>query len=115
MASILGDNPLIFIGLTCVVFGGAAFMMGQAIARTWRPYWQIFPYGLGLTLFNRFLVFALFDGDGLSIAGFLVDALVICLLALLAYRMTQAHKMVAQYPWLYERAGLLGWREKQGG
>jgi len=29
-----------------------------------------------------------------------------------AYRLTQAHKMVAQYPWLYERAGLFAWREK---
>ena len=69
-------------------------------------------YGLGLTLFNRFLVYALFDGDVLSIVGFLVDALVICLLALLAYRITSVHRMTAQYPWLYERAGLFGWREK---
>lgn len=115
MNGFLGEDPLVFLGLTCMVFGGAGFMMGQALARTWRPLWQLFPYGLGLTLFNRFLVYALFDGDGLSIIGFLLDAVVICLLALLAYRMTQAYKMVAQYPWLYERAGLLGWREKQGG
>ena len=115
MSEILGDDPLVFIGLTCIVFGGAAFMMGQALARTWKPAWPIYPYGLGLTLFNRFLVYALFDGDGLSIMGFIVDALVICLLAHFAYRMTQAYKMVAQYPWLYERAGLLSWRDKQGG
>ena len=112
MTEILGDDPLVFIGLTCVVFGGTAFMMGQAVARTWRPIWQIVPYGLGLTVFNRFLAYALFDSDGLSILGFLIDALVICASALLAYRMTKAYKMVAQYPWLYERSGLLGWREK---
>ncbi len=114
MSAVLGDNPLVFIGLTCILFGGAAFMMGQALARSWKPVRQIFLYGLGLTLVNRFLVYALFDGDGLSIVGFVVDAIVICLLALFAYRMTQAYKMVAQYPWLYERSGVLGWREKQG-
>jgi hypothetical protein len=26
-----------FIGITVVLFGGCAFMMGQAIADTWRP------------------------------------------------------------------------------
>ena len=63
-------------------------------------------------LTNRFLAYALFDSDGLSILGFLLDAVVIVLIALFAYRMTRAHRMVSQYPWLYERAGLLGWREK---
>ena len=36
MDAILGDDPLVFIGLTCVLFGGASFMMGQAIARRYR-------------------------------------------------------------------------------
>ena len=31
-------------------------------------------------------------------------------LALLAYRLTLVHKMVSQYPWLYERAGLFSWK-----
>ncbi|GAB5471864.1 MAG: hypothetical protein Kilf2KO_48940 [Rhodospirillales bacterium] len=112
MSEILGDDPLVFIGLTCILFGGTAFMMGQAVARTWRPLWLVLPYGLLLTGFNRFLTYGLFDGDALSIAGFLVDGFVICLSAYLAYRMTRAHKMVVQYPWLFERSGLLGWREK---
>jgi len=33
-------------------------------------------------------------------------------IASLAYRLTQARKMVSQYPWLYDRAGLFGWRTK---
>ncbi|MEO1191665.1 MAG: DUF6867 family protein [Pseudomonadota bacterium] len=112
MSSFVGDDPLVFIGLTCILFGGAAFMMGQALARTWRPIWMVVPYGLLMTVFNRFLSYGLFDGDGLSIVGFLVDGAVICCAALLAYRMTRVHKMVSQYPWLYERAGLFNWREK---
>ena len=30
---------------------------------------------------------------------------------MLAWRATRAHQMVRQYPWLYVRSGLLGWRE----
>ena len=44
--------------------------------------------------------------------GWLVDFLVLLALASLAYRVTLAHKMVTQYPWLYERAGLFSWRPK---
>jgi len=28
-----------------------------------------------------------------------------------AYRVIRAHKMVTQYPWLYQRAGLFSWRK----
>ena len=34
-----------FLGITGILFGGCAFMMGQAIADTWRPGWQNIPYG----------------------------------------------------------------------
>lgn len=47
--------------------------------------------------------------------GFLIDTTILIGISLLAYRMTQARKMVGQYPWLYERSGLLGWREKGRG
>ncbi|MCA8934470.1 MAG: hypothetical protein KDA49_18460, partial [Rhodospirillaceae bacterium] len=33
---ILGTNVLVFIGLTVVLFGGAAFMAGQALANGWK-------------------------------------------------------------------------------
>jgi hypothetical protein len=114
------------LALTIVLFGGGAFMMGQAIAEIWRPWWQILPYGALLALGNEFLGFALFGGpfivdslvsknsQPLSAATlvYLFDAGVIITIALIAYRLTLARKMAAQYPWLYERAGLFGWREK---
>jgi hypothetical protein len=31
---------------------------------------------------------------------------------LAAYYLTRARKMVQQYPWLYERRGPFGWRER---
>ncbi len=53
----------VFIGLTVVLFGGCAFMTGQALATTWRPLWQVIPYALMLGAADRFLGFALFGGQ----------------------------------------------------
>lgn len=106
------DSIPVFIGLTVILIGGCAFMTGQALASTWRPLWQAIPYAMGLGAADRFLVFALFEGDLLSIPAFITDAAVLVAIALAAYRMTQARRMVDQYPWIYERNGLFGWREK---
>ena len=114
------------LALTFIMFGGGGFLMGQAIAETWRPWWQILPYGALLAIGNQFLGFALFQGPfivdslvstnsqplGDAVLQYLLEAAVIIFFGLLAYRLTQARKMVSQYPWLYERRGLLGWREK---
>lgn len=101
--------------LTLLLFGWAAAMTGQALARNWRPVWQVVPYALLLALGDRFLLFALFDGVLLSPAGYAVAALLLFACAVAAYRLTQARRMVAQYPWLYARAGWFGWRERGPG
>ena len=112
--------------LTFIMFGGGGFMMGQALADTWRPWWQIIPYSALLALGNNFLGFALFEGaffiDSLfsknpkplseALLEYLFDFVVIVAFAALAFRLTQARKMAAQYPWLYERTGPFRWREK---
>jgi len=67
---------------------------------------------IGLDLANRFLSYALFDGELLSLSGLLIDFVVITALALLAYRITAVRKMVSQYPWRYERSSLFAFREK---
>ncbi len=108
---IFGESWLEFLFVTVVMFGGAAFMTGQALALTWRPTWQAVPYALLLAATNRFFLYALFDGRLMSLENFVLDAVVLAGLALVAHRATQAHQMVRQYPWLYERAGLFGWRE----
>ncbi len=101
----------VFLGLTVVLFGGCAFMTGQALAATWRPWWQIVPYGVMMGLADRFLGFALFRGDGLSVAGWALDSAVIIAVGLAAYRLTRARRMVSQYPWLYQRTGPFSWRK----
>lgn len=102
----------VFIGVTLVFMGGCAFMAGMALASTWRPMWHVVPYGLGLGLIDRFLRFALFDGELLSLSGYVLDSIVLLAIALAAYRLTKARRMVSQYPWLYRRTGLFGWADR---
>lgn len=112
MEEIIGSSLPVFIGLTLVLFGGAAFLMGQALADTWRPAWQNFAYGLLLGVANRLVSNFLFAHDMLSVSGYLIQTAVLMAIAFVAYRATRARKMVLQYPWLYERHGLFGWRQK---
>jgi hypothetical protein len=112
MAAILGASWPVFIGITVILFGGAAFLMGQALAETWRPVWQNVAYGAMLACGDRYIIFALFQGELLSISGYLIHSVVLIAISLFAYRITRAHRMVTQYPWLYERTGLFSWREK---
>ena len=100
----------VFLGVTVVLCGFAAFATGRALAGTWRPIWWTVPYCLLLALVGRFLQWSLFDGELLSLTGYAVDAAVLTAVGLVAYRVTQAARMVRQYPWLYVRAGLFSWR-----
>ncbi len=111
MDAVLVDGLGVFIGLTVVLFGFAAFMTGQALADTWRSAWQMVAYGFLLAVGNRFLGFFLFEVDLLSVAGFVVDAVVVIAIGLFAWRVTHARRMVQQYPWLYRANGLFGYRE----
>ena len=102
----------VFLGLTICIFGAVAWLMGVALAATWRPSWQVIVYGLLLALFDRFLGWGLFGGQFTSLAGFLRDFAAIALIGLLAWRIRQVQLMVGQYPWLYEKAGPLNWRAR---
>ena len=52
---------------------------------------------------------------GTAFVGYLMNVLVIVAAALFAYRITLVRKMASQYPWLYERVGLFGWRSRAQG
>ncbi|MCA1939465.1 MAG: hypothetical protein LDL26_00570 [Caenispirillum bisanense] len=112
MEDLMGTDPLAFILFTCVMGGWLAYMTGNACAGTWRPLWQVVPYTILLGVADRFFHYALFGGELLSVTGWLIDTAVLMAIGVLAYKATQARKMVAQYPWMYDRAGLLGWRSK---
>ena len=112
MEELLGARLGVFVGMAVLLFGGASVMTGQALASTWRPLWHMIAYGLLLAIGDRLLVFMLFEAPLLSPSGYAVAAVVLTGLGVTAHRVTFARKMVGQYPWLYERQGLFGWRAK---
>jgi hypothetical protein len=112
MEALLGTHLGVFLGVTIGLMGFAAYMTGHALAQTWKPMWHAAIYAILLGFADRFLTFALFEGSLLSPSGYLIDTAVLMIIALGAYRLTQARKMASQYPWLCERAGLFGWRQK---
>ena len=119
MIDVLGTSWPVFVGITVVLLGFAAWMTGQAMANTWRPLWQVVPYSLLLCFADRFLTWGLFEPERIEVlwlvSGYLIDTAVLMGFALLAYRLTKVRKMVSQYPWIYEQAGPFGWREKRHG
>jgi protein-S-isoprenylcysteine O-methyltransferase Ste14 len=110
--NISGTTPGVTLAVTLVLMGGCALMTGRALALNWRPVWQLVFYCLLLGLGDRFLVFALFGGELLSLPGYLIDTALLLSIAAIAFRVSRARQMVRQYPWLYERAGPLGWRTR---
>lgn len=99
----------VFVLVTIVMGGGAAYLAGRAIAYTWRAWWHVGVYMLILAAAVRFIHFALFEGTLLAPHYYLVD-LVFCLIfGFLGYRTTRVRQMVSQYRWIYAAAGPLSW------
>lgn len=102
-----------FIIMSVLIAGGAAFMAGRALAFKWRPIWMPVLYMIPMAAALRFFHYALFNGSLLSLHYFLVDLVVLVIATLFGYRLMRASQMTRQYPWLYERAGPLGWKPRQ--
>ncbi len=113
MSALIGASLPVVLIFTGLIMGWIAFMTGRALARTWRPMWQVFPYCALLGFADRFFVYALFDGELLAGFGLLLATAYLCVVGLASYREKLAFKMVSQYPWLYERSGPFGWRERK--
>jgi hypothetical protein len=112
MTELLGGGSAPFLVMTLVLFGGAAFLTGQALAQNWRPAWQILPTAVLLAAADRFLHYALFGAELTPLADFAVTVAIFASIAAPAYYLTRARKMVQQYPWLYVRRGPFSWRRK---
>jgi hypothetical protein len=112
MEALVGSSLTVFIGLTVVIFGFAAFMTGHGLATTWRPAWQTVPYSILLGAANRFFTYSLFNGVLLSLSGFIISTAVLIIICLVGYRLTRVRQMVRQYPWLYEQSSPFSWRER---
>ncbi|WP_457090045.1 DUF6867 family protein [Microvirga sp. P5_D2] len=114
MQGILYEEPSfgLFLLITVIMGGWAAWMTGRAMALTWRHYWNLVLYLFILGAAVRFIHFALFDGTLLSIHYYAVDTIVLLIIGSLGFRYYRARQMTRQYRWLYERSGPFSWREK---
>ena len=108
----LGDTLFSILLFNFVLVGPASFAMGHAMAVVWRPWHRVIFYSGLLSAGLRFLDYALAGGELWSVAGFLLGWLVQMAISAFAYRLTRARQMARQYPWLYQRKGLLGWEER---
>ena len=63
MSWLSDDGPFVFLVLTVILGGGAAFLSGRGLARSWKPFWRISFYMLMLAAAVRFFHYALFDGE----------------------------------------------------
>jgi hypothetical protein len=114
----------VFFWVTCVLGGGAAVLTGRACALTWRQYSHLAIYMIMLAGAVRFFHYALFGGSfffrivdrafipSIGFYYYLVDLLVLLVLAWVGFRATRAGQMPTQYTWLYGSAGPLGWRRR---
>jgi hypothetical protein len=105
------DNGL-FVFLLLTILGGAAAMAtGRALAKGWSPLWLILPAMAVLSAAVRFLHFALFQEDLLSIHYYIVTLVVLLAAAWFSYTRMRSQQMATQYSWAYEKAGL-NWRPR---
>jgi hypothetical protein len=112
MSLIIEQSLALYLILTCVIGGAAAFMTGRSMAHSWRPIWQLVVAILIMGAALRFLHFALFEGHLTSLHYYVSDTLTLMLIALMGFRMTRTRQMVTQYHWLYKRTGPLTWAAK---
>jgi hypothetical protein len=102
----------LFVLVTIIMGGGAAWLAGRAIASTRRPWWHVAFYMLILGAAVRFIHFALFEGTLLSAQFYAVDTIVCLIFGFLGFRATRVAQMATQYSWINDRAGFLRWARR---
>jgi hypothetical protein len=93
----------VFLIVTVVLGGGAAWLAGRAVAVAWGRWWLLVLYAALIGFGVRFIHFALFDGTLLSPHYYTVDTLIALGFALAGFRATRSRQMARQYGFL--RAG----------
>lgn len=100
-----------FLLVTVFLGGGAAWLTGRSIARTWRSYRQAVIYAILLGCVVRFFHYALFEGTLLSLQHFISDTAFLTAITTLGFRAERAAQMGTRYGWLYRQSGPVGWSE----
>jgi hypothetical protein len=114
MQGILYEEPSawLFVLVTVVLGGAAAWQMGRSVALTWRQFSILFAYTALLCCGVRFIHFAMFEGTLLSLRFYAVDYVVLFAAAWLGWRMQRTAQMKTQYSFAYESSSPVSWRRK---
>ena len=95
-----GPNGLwIFLLVTVILGGAAAFATGRAMAQAWQPVSLLLPAMLLLGCGVRFVHYAIFAEPLLSLGNYSVDTVILLLVAVGGYRWIRAGQMQRQYGW----------------
>ena len=105
-------NFIQFFLMTFILFGWCSYQLGKAMANTWQSISLMIFYVFFLTLFDRFLLFALFEQELLSLIMFFIDFTTLSLISLISYRIAKISYMVNQYPWKYQKVGFFSYKNK---
>ena len=98
MQGLLYENGLIsFLIVTVVIGGGMAWAAGGAVADGWKSMAHLVFYTFLLTLADRFLHYALFEGTLLSVLHFVIDFVILLGFAWLGFTLRRALQMRRQY------------------
>lgn len=89
-----------------------AWRTGRAVAESWSGLPLVFAYTLLLGALMRFLHFSLFQGPFLNIGYYLLDVVLLFVMALIGFRVRRTGQMVDNYYWLYERSSAFSWKKK---
>ena len=106
-------NGLLHFILLTILGGAAAVASGRAIASTWKSFAIVPVYMLILAAFVRFMHYALFAEDILSVPGYVVALVILLLASGFGYRAKRAEQMTTQYSWIYAKSGPLGWTARK--
>ena len=101
-----------FLLMTLTLFGWCSYQLGKAMANTWQPISLMIFYVLLLTAFDRFLLFALFEQELLSVKMFFIDFITLLLISIISYRVAKINYMINQYPWKYQKSGFFSYKNK---
>jgi hypothetical protein len=95
----LYEDPAVWVFLivTVVLGGCAAWMAGRAVATAWSRWWMVVLYCLLIGAAVRFIHFSLFGATLLSPHYYAIDTAVALTFGFTGFRVTRTRQMARQY------------------
>lgn len=111
--NLMGEASLAdFLLVSLFLGGGAAWLTGRAVAKSWGSYWKLVLYCILLAVAVRFCHFALFEDSMFVPVPALVEFVLLFSIASLGFRALRKRQMTQQYGWLYAADGRWAWHPR---